>query len=152
DLVLALLEVVDLDEPALVRAAAQGGDEVLLRALDVRLRRLRELELAERLLELRPHALEPGARVGGDHRPDELQRQADGARPARRQARRRAEGVAVELLVDADGVFVQLGRDGIAAAAEVDEVEQRELRLKFFGRYAEALDQGGRGAPRSVVL
>ena len=74
DLVLAFLEVVDLDEPALAAPAAQGRDEILLGALDVWLRRLDELELAERLLELRADALQGSPGIRGDHRPDELER------------------------------------------------------------------------------
>src|SRR5206468_10967122 len=45
DLLLALLQVVDLDEAPLVRAVAERGDEVLLGARHLRLRRLGELEL-----------------------------------------------------------------------------------------------------------
>ena len=76
------------------------------------------------------HALERRVRVGGDHRADELEREPDRARLERRQPRRRAERVAEELLVDVHVVAVQLGVDRVAAAAEVDEVEQREVLLR----------------------
>src|SRR2546423_14731023 len=82
-LLFAFLEVVDLDETALVGATAERGDEVLLGALDVRLGRLDELELAEGLLELRPNALQRRAGIGGDHRPDGLEGQAGRARLGR---------------------------------------------------------------------
>src|SRR5207244_4199513 len=49
---LALLLVLDLDEAPLVDPARQRGDQALLGAARVWLRRLRELELAECLLEL----------------------------------------------------------------------------------------------------
>ncbi len=38
-------------------------------------------------------------------------------------------------------VAVQLGVDGVAAAAEVDEVEQRQVLLERLGRDREPLDQ-----------
>src|SRR5207248_2112957 len=151
-LVLALLQVVDLDQPPLVGAVAQGRDKIFLGPLDVRLGRLRQLELAEGLLQLRAHALERRARVGGDHRADELEREPDRARLERRQARRCAEGVAEELLVDRDGVVVELGVDRVAAAAEVDEIEQREVLLELLGRDVEALDEiGGRDLRLGLV-
>src|SRR5262249_5228180 len=130
DLLFAFLQVVDLDEAPLAQAAAERADEVLLGALHLRLRRLLQLELAEGLLEFRAHAVERRARVCSDHRAHELERQADRPRLERRQARWRPEGVAPELLVDADRVAVELGVDRVAAAAEVDEVEQREVLLE----------------------
>ena len=48
-----------------------------------------QLELPECLLELAPHPVERRVRAGGDHRPDELEREADRPRLERRQARRR---------------------------------------------------------------
>ena len=77
--------------------------------------------------------------AGGDHRPDELEREADRARLERRQPRRPAERVAEELLVDVHLVALQLGVDRVAAAAEVDEVEQREMLLELLGRDREPL-------------
>ena len=59
-----------------------------------------------------------------------------------------AEDVAVELLVDADHVAVELGVDRVAAAAEVDEVEQREVLLELLARDVEARGEVvPRGAP-----
>ena len=107
----------------------QRGDQVFLGAR-VRLRRLGQVECAERLLELRADAIERGARAGRDHRADELQREPDRARLERRQPRRPPERVAEELLVDVHLVAAQLGVDGVAAAAEVDEVQQREVLLE----------------------
>ena len=96
---------------------------------------------AEGLLELRAHALERRVRAGRDHRADELEREPDRARLERRQAGRAAEGVAEELLVDVHLVAVQLGVDRVAAAAEVDEVEQREVLLERLARDREAVDE-----------
>ena len=54
------------------------------------------------------------------------------------------EHVAVELLVDADAVALELGVDRVAAAAEVDEVEQREMLLRA--------RRGGSGSARRARL
>ena len=132
DLLLLGLQVLDLDELVLVDRLRELVDEILLGA-DVRRGCLREVERAERLLELRADAVERRVRAGGDHRADELEREADRARLERRQPRRPAERVAEELLVDVHLVAVQLGVDGVAAAAEVDEVEQREMLLELLG-------------------
>ena len=145
------LQVLELDEPPAVDRAGQRRDEVLLGA-GLRRRGLREVELAERLLELRAHAVERRARAGGDHRPDELEREPDRARLERRQPRRPAERVAEELLVDVHLVAVQLRVDGVAAAAEVDEVEQREVLLERLGagsRSARSARAAGITASRS---
>ena len=141
-LVLADLPVLDLDELAGLDRVAQRRDQRLLGLVRLRRRRLLELELAERLLELLAHAVERPVRLGGDHRPDELEREPDRACLERRQSRRRAERVAEELLVDVDLGAAQLGVDGVAAAAEVDEVEQREMLLdRLLGDLREALDE-----------
>ena len=109
---------------------------------DVRLGRLGELELPERLLELLADARQRRVRVGGDHRPDVLEGEPDRARLERRQARRGAERVAPQLLVDVHRAVVQLGIDRVAAAAEVDEVEEGEVLLELVGRdRGEALEQ-----------
>src|SRR5204863_7506970 len=105
----------------------------------------RELELAEGLLELAAHAPERGMRLGGDHRPDELERQADGAALERREARRRPERVAEKLLVHVYLVALQLRVDRVTPAAEVDEVEEVEMLPELVLRDLEALDQLGRG-------
>src|SRR5204862_7405546 len=63
---LAFLEVVDLGQPALADPLGQRRDQVLLRLADMRRRRLCEVELAERLFELRPDAVERRASVGRD--------------------------------------------------------------------------------------
>ena len=123
-------------------ALRQLVDETLLLA-DVRRGRLGEVEGAERLLELRADAVERRVRAGGDHRPDELEREPDRARLERRQPRGAAERVAEELLVDVHLVALQLRVDGVAAAAEVDEVEQREVLLELLG----AGSRSGRRAP-----
>ena len=106
-----------------------------------RVGRLREVERAERLLELRADAVERRVGAGGDHRPDELERQPDRPRLERRQPRRPAERVAEELLVDVHRVAAQLRVDRVAAAAEVDEVEQREVLLELLARDREPVDE-----------
>ena len=84
-------------------------------------------------------------RVGRDGRADVLDCEPDRPRLERRQLGRPAEHVAVKLLVDADaaGVLVELGVDGVAAAAEVDEVEQREVVLELLGGDREAVRELG---------
>ena len=104
-----------------------------------------ELELAERLFELLAHAVERSVRVGGDHRADELEREADRSRLERGQARREPERVAVQLLVDVHAVTVERGVDRVTAAAEVDEVQQLEVLFELLCGNVEALDDlGGR--------
>ena len=147
------LQVLDLDEPVRVDRLRQLVDETFLLS-DVRRRGLRELERAERLLELRAHAVERRVRAGRDHRPDKLEREPDRARLQRCQPRRPAERVAEQLLVDVHLVTVQLGVDGVAAAAEVDEVQQREVLLELLlprsrtARRARAPGSSPRGLPR----
>ena len=93
--------------------------------------------------------VERGVRLGRDHRPDELEREPDRARLERRQPRRPPERVAEELLVDVHLVAAQLGVDGVAAAAEVDEVQQREVLLERLVRDLEPLDELGAGITAS---
>src|SRR5581483_1637326 len=132
----------DLDETVLPHSARKRRDEILLARSDVRLRRLLELELPERLLQLLAHAFERRVCVDSDHRSDVLEREADCARLERRQARREPERVAPQLLVHVDGAVAQLGVDRVAAAAEVDEVEEREVLLELVGRDGgEALEE-----------
>ena len=126
---LAFLLVLDRDESAAPDSLGERRDEIGFGLLDVRLRCLAQLELAERLLELLAHAVEGGVRVRGDHRPDELEREADRSRLERGQARGMAESVAVEFLVDVHLVPLERGVDGVTAAAEVDEVQ--ELQVLF---------------------
>src|SRR6266508_5374560 len=117
----------------------------------MRIRRLRQLELSERLLELPADAIQRRVRVRRDHRPDELHREADRARLERSQARRVTEGVAVELLVDMHLVALECGVDGVAAAAEVDEIEQLKVLLELLLRNVEAFDDLA-GRDHSVAL
>src|SRR6266540_3650784 len=149
---LALLLVFDLDEPALTDALAERADELFLGARGPRLGRLGKVELAERLLELATDPVERRVRVGGDHRPDELEREPDRARLERRQARRGAEGVAEDLLPDVDFAVLQLAIDGVAPSAEVDEVQELEVLLQRLGRDVEALHDVGGGYHRLRVL
>ncbi len=143
------LQVLELDELAgssiaRVRVATRSSS-----APDVRRGSLGQVERAEGLLELRADAVERRVRAGRDHRADELERQPDRPRLERRQPRRAAERVAEELLVDVHLVAVQLGVDGVAAAAEVDEVEEREVLLERLGRDREPLDEiAAPGSPR----
>ena len=135
----------------LVDRLRELGDEILLGA-DLQHRRLGQVEGTERLLELGSDAVEWGVGPRGDHRPDELQRQPDRARLERRQPRWAPEGVAEELLVDVHRVPAQLGVDRITAAAEVDEVEQREVLLELFARDRETVDELLRGDVRLAVV
>ena len=118
----------------------------------MRLRRLRELELAERFLELSAHTVERRVRVGRDHRTDELEREPDRTRLERCQPRGQTERVAVQLLVDAHRVALELRVDGVAAAAEVDEVEELQVLLELLLRNAEALDEFPGGDDRVATL
>ncbi len=84
-------------------------------------------------------------RVGRDHRPDVLEREPDRPGLERRQPRRCTERVAPQLLVDVDRALSQLRVDRVTAAAEVDEVEQRQVLLELVrGDGGEALEQLGR--------
>src|SRR5262249_7102288 len=149
---LAFLLVLDLDEAALADALRQRCDEVRFRVDRARLRRLGELELAERLLELLADAVERRVRIRGDHRADELQRQTDRARLERCQARGKSERVTVELLVDVDVVAVQRRIDRVTTAAEVDEVEELEVLLELVLRNVEPLDDLARRNEGVVTL
>ena len=153
-LVLADLPVLDLDELTGLDRVAQRRDQLLLGLVRLRRGRLLEIELAERLLELLAHAVERPVRLGGDHRPDELEREPDRTCFQGRQSRRRAERVAEELLVDADLGAAQLRVDGVTAAAEIDEVEQGEMLLdRLLGDLRETLDEvaGGDDGARLVT-
>src|SRR5438445_4608 len=142
---LALLLVLDLDDPAVADRSAERRHELFLLGADMRLRGLRELELSEGLLELPPDTVEGRVGVGGDHRTDELEREPDRAGLQRGQPRGRTEVVAVQLLVDAHGVAVQLGVHRVAAAAEVDEVQELQVLFELLRRNAETLDELARG-------
>src|SRR5205823_14094960 len=109
------------------------------------LSRLHQRELAERLLELLPDLVERTMGLRRDHGPDELECEANGTRLERRQPRRRAEGVSEQLLLDVHVVSAQLRVPRVPPAAEVDEVEQREVLLQGLGRNREALHQLRRG-------
>ena len=115
----------------------------------MRFGRLCEIELAERLLELAAHTIEWRMRVGGDRGAYELQREPDRPSLERRQPGRLAERVAPDFLVDPDLVSVELGVDGVTAAAEVDEIEQRKVLLQLVLGDVEALDELRRGNSRA---
>ena len=104
-------------------ARGQLADEILFLA-GMWLGCLGQLELSERVLQLRTDTVERGVRAGGDHRADELECQPDRSRLERRQPRRAPERVAEELLVDVYLVAPKLGVDGVAAAAEIHQVEE----------------------------
>src|SRR5438094_2667930 len=149
---LALLLVLDLDQPALADPLGEGGNEIGLGVGDLRVRRLRQLELAEGLLELPTDAIERSMRVGGDHRSDELQCEPDRARLEWCQPRRPPERVSVQLLVDVDDVAVERRIHRVTAAAEVDEVEQLQMVLQLFLGDVKALDDLVRRDDRVVSL
>src|SRR5258705_9020877 len=134
----ALLLVLDLDESTLADAFGEGRDEVGFRFYDLRIGRLRELELSESLLELLAHPVERRVRLGGGYPAHQLQCEPDRSRLERRQARREAERVAVQLLVDVHAVALERGVDRVTAAAEVDEVQQLQMLFELFLRNVEA--------------
>ena len=138
---LTLLQIVDRDHAPLLDRVRERRDQLLLVVPGSRLGRLMILELAERLRELLAHPVERRVHLRGDRGADDVERQPDRASLERRQARRQAEDVAVQLLVDADRVALELGVDRVAAAAEVDEVEQREMLLQLLSRDVEARRQ-----------
>src|SRR5262249_30128521 len=149
---LALLLVLDFDEAALADPLRERCDEVRFGVAGARLGRLCELELAERLLELLADAVERRVRVRGVHRADDLQGQADRARLERCQARRKSEGVAVELFVDMDVVALERGVHRVTAATEVDQVEELEVLFELILRDVEPLDDLARRNDRVVSL
>jgi hypothetical protein len=69
----------------------------------------------------------------------------DRARLERCQARGKSEGVTVQLLVDMDAFALERGVDGVAAPAEVDEVEELQMLLELILGNVEALDDLPRG-------
>ena len=149
---LAFLLVLDLDQVTLADAFRERGDEVGFRVTGAWFGRLRELELAERLLELLADAVERRVRVRGDHRADEFEREADGARLQWCQARGKSEGVTVQLFVDMDAFSLERGVDGVTPPAEVDEVEQLQMLLELILGNVKALDDLPCGNRRVVPL
>ena len=111
-----------------------------------------EVELAEGVLELLAHPLERRVRLCRDHRADVFEREPDRAGLERGEPRRRTEGLAVELLVHVHFAVGQLGVDRVAAAAEVDEVEEREVILQVLVGDAKALDDLRRLDGRLPIL
>src|SRR5207247_10413599 len=85
-------------------------------------------------------------------RADELEREPDGAALERRQPRRRAERVPEELLVDVHLIALQLCVDRVAAATEVDEVEQAQVLLELVFRDLQALEQLRGGHDRLALV
>jgi hypothetical protein len=81
------LLVLDLDEPALADSLGERPDEALFGAVELGLRGLGEIHLAEGLLELAADAVERRVGVGGDHRAHELECEPDRAGLERRQPR-----------------------------------------------------------------
>ena len=123
--------VADPHQPLLADALVEGGHGRLLVAGLVRLRRVGQGVLPERAGDLVAHGLQRAVGLGGDHRRDHVQRPQERLCLQRRQPRRAAEGVAVELLVDQDRAVLGRAVDGVAAAAEVDQVEQVEVLLQL---------------------
>ena len=89
--------------------------------------------------------MERRAGIGGHERADEVEREQERLGLERREPRGAAELVAVELLLDVDRAPVvdALGVDGVAAAAEVDEVEQLQVILELLVGELEARGQLG---------
>src|SRR3990170_1377312 len=135
--VVAFFEVLDLDDDALLRRLAQDLDERLLVRRVSRLGSPGEIEAAKGLLEFLADTLERRVRVGGDRRADVLDCQADRTSFERRELGRAPEDIAVELLVDAYDVTFVHRIHGVTAAAEVHEIEKREVILKLLDRDGE---------------
>ena len=91
-------------------------------------------------------------RLGRDRRADVLDREPDRASLEGRELRRPPEDVSVELLVDAHDVAVVHRVHGVAAAAEVDEVEKREVILELVERDRDALRELRRVEHRSPLV
>ena len=104
---------------------------------------------AERRLDLLAHRRERRVGLGGDQRRDDVERPQERLGLERREPGGPAERVAVELLVDVDVAVLGRAVDGVAAAAEVDEVQQVEALLELLRREPEpalelvGLDAGG---------
>ncbi len=122
-------------------AAASVRDQRLLLAGGLRLGRVAKLELAERLLQLRPDAIERRLGVRRHDRPHELEREPDRPCLERRQPGRPPERVAEQLLLDPHLVAVEDRVHGVAAAAEVDEVEQLQVVVELVIGNPEAVDE-----------
>ncbi len=110
--------------------------------------------MAERRLELGAHVVERRARVGGHERADEVEREQERLGLERREPRGAAELVAVELLLDVDRAPLvdALGVHRVAAATEVDEVEQLQVILELLVGELEARGQLGRIDSGVLVL
>ncbi len=143
---LAHLQVLDLDEAVLGDRVRERPDQLLL---VVRGRRrlggLVQLELPKGLLELLADAVEPRVSLGRDHGADELEREPDGACLERRQSGGPPEGVAEELFLDVHRVTLDRRIEGVAAAPEVDEIEELEVLVEMIDRNAEPLRKLGGG-------
>src|SRR6478736_7693505 len=130
--------VADPHQALLAHALVEGGHGRLLVAA-LGLRRVGEGVLPERARDLVAHGLQRAVGLRSQHRRDHVQRPQERLCLQRRQARRAAEGVAVELLVDQDRAVVGGAVDGVATAAEVDPVEQVEVLLQLLLGQVEAV-------------
>ena len=101
-------------------------------------RRVGEGVGAERRLDLLAHRRERRVGLGGDQRRDDVERPQERLGLERREPGGAAERVAVELLVDVDVAVLGRAVDGVAAAAEVDEVQEVEALLELLRREPEA--------------
>ena len=126
-------EVLDLDHGAAAHGRREHREDVLVERRRLRRGRAAHVVAPERRLELGAHVVERRAGVGGHQRADQVERQQQRLGLERREPRRAAELVAVQLLLDVDRAPVvdALGVDRVAAAAEVDEVEQLEVILEL---------------------
>ena len=92
---------------------------------------------AERRLDLLAHRRERRVGLGRDQRRDDVERPQERLGLERREPGGPAERVAVELLVDVNVAVLGGAVDGVAAAAEVDEVQQVEALLELLRREPE---------------
>src|SRR5204862_4735348 len=122
--------VLDLHEPTFLGRVAERANQLLLGRPGAS-PGLGEVELSERLLELPADALEWRMRFGGDHRPDELEREPDCPCLEWREPRRAGVCISEQLFLDMHVPVLERGVHRVTAASEVDEVEELEMVVEL---------------------
>ena len=87
-----------------------------------------------------------------DHGANELESQPNGASLERRQPRGPPESVTEQLLLDVDRVALDRRIEGVAAASEVDEVQELEVLVEMLDRNPEPLRKLGGGDVGGRIL
>ncbi len=154
DALAAARQVLHAHDAVLADAGGEHREHVLRERARSGLGRLLHRVAAERRLDLGAHGRERRARVGRDERADQVERQQQGLRLERREARRLAEVVAVQLLLDRHDRLLldELGVDGVAASAEAHEVQQLQMLLERLGHEPVARGEGDRGDARARLV